>query len=247
MNWNSTLGIISTLALFAPVFVILAFKLIRFKSFIALFVYCLLAFSYNLMTEGLIVLPKPVVRNFSIIVNMLDVPLMLLFIMMFSTSVAMLKRMKLLLLIIICFEIVVVAIKGISIPTITIIMGPGLALVFGYSLYFFVQTVKKSFIHSKSVSKAIMASSICFAYGCFIFIYLMHYVFAVEDVPNIFLIYFIVTIIYSSLLTAVLVIEIKRLIKLEELRIKRKELQSFFADEKKTGESKGTPGQLNFN
>lgn len=247
MNWNSTIGIISTLALFAPVFVILAFKLIRYKSYMALFIYCLLAFSYNLMTEDLTVLPKSFVRNFSIIVNLLDVPLMILFILMFSTVAAQIKRMKVFLWIFICFEIVVVAIKGLSIPTVTIVMGPGLAFVFGYSLYFFVQTVKKSFIHSKSISKAIMASSICFAYGCFIFIYLMHYVFAVQDVPNVFLIYFIVTIIYCSLLTVGLVMESKRLRKLEELRITRKELQSFFADEKKPVVPKETPGQLNFN
>ena len=142
MNWNSTIGIISTFALFAPVFVILAFKHIRYKSYIALFVYCLLAFSYNLMTEDLIVLPKSVVRNISIIVNLLDVPLMFLFIMMFSITAARLKRMKALLLVFICFEIVVVALKGLSISTVTIVMGPGLVLVFGYSLYFFVQTVK---------------------------------------------------------------------------------------------------------
>ena len=247
MNWNSIIGIISTLALFAPVFVILAFKHIRYKSYIALFVYCFLAFSYNLMTEDLIVLPKSVVRNISIIVNLLDVPLMFLFIMMFSTTATQTKRMKALLLVFICFEIVVVALKGLSIPTVTIVMGPGLALVFGYSLYFFVQTVKKSFIHTKSISKAIIASSVCFAYGCFILIYIMHYVLAIQDVPNIFLIYFMVTIIYCSILTVGLVMESKRLRKLEELRVTRKELQTFFADEKKPVVSKETPGQLKFN
>lgn len=247
MNLNSTLGIISTIALFAPVFVILAFSLIRYKNYIALFVYCLLAFTYNLMTEDLIVLSKGFIKNFSIVVNLLDVPIMLFFIMMFSTKAVQIKKMRIFLAAFICFEILVVAIKGISIPAVTIVMGPGLALIFGYSLYFFVQTVKKSFIHPKTISKAVMASAICFAYGCFIFIYLMHYVFAVEDVPNIFLIYFMVTIIYSSLLTVGLVMESKRLRKLEELLITRKELQSFFADEKKTVVSKETTGQLKFN
>ncbi len=247
MNLNSTLGILSTLALFTPVFVILAFRLIRYKYYMALFAYCLLAFTYNLMTEDMIVLSKGFIKNFSIIVNLLDVPLMLLFIMLFSVKVVQTKKMKIFLVAFICFEIIVVAIKGISIPAVTIIMGPGLALVFGYSLYFFVQTVKKSFIHTKSISKAFMASSICFAYGCFIFIYLMHYVFAVEDVSNIFVIYFIITIIYGSLLTVGLVIESKRMRKLEELIITRKELQSFFADEKKPAVPKETTGQLKFN
>ncbi|HLF45208.1 MAG TPA: hypothetical protein VI548_02210 [Chitinophagaceae bacterium] len=246
MNWNSTVGFLSTLALFSPVIIILAFKLIRYKNYIALFIYCLLAFSYNLMTEGLIVLPKNFVRSFSILVNLLDIPLMLLFIMLFSTSKTQTNRMKMLLLIFICFEIVVVSVKGLIIPTVTIVMGPGLALIFGYSLYFFVQTIKKSFLHVKVVGKAIMASAICFAYGCFIFIYLMHYVYALEDVSNIFLIYFIVTIIYCTLLSVGLVIESKRMRKLEELRVTRKELLAFFSDEKKPVVSKETPGQLNF-
>lgn len=247
MNWNSTVGFLSTLALFSPVIIILAFKLFRYKTYMALLVYCLLAFSYNLMTEGLIVLPKNFIRSFSIIVNLLDIPLIFLFIMLFSTSKTQTNRMKMLLLIFICFEIVVVSVKGLVIPTVTIVMGPGLALIFGYSLYFFVQTIKKSFLHVKVVGKAFMASAICFAYGCFIFIYLMHYVYALEDVPNIFLIYFIVTIIYCSLLSVGLVIESKRMRKLEELRVTRKELLAFFSDEKKPVVSKETPGQLNFN
>jgi len=42
-------------------------------------------------------------------------------------------------------------------------MGPGLVIVFGYSLYYFVYTVKRSFIHNKFVGKAIVASALTFA------------------------------------------------------------------------------------
>lgn len=247
MNWNSTIGLISTLALFLPVFVILAFKLIRYKNFLPLFIYCLLAFSYNLMTENFVSAPKNFIKTFSVIVNLFDVPLMLLFLMMFTTVSKQIKRIKILVGIFICFELIVVAIKGISVSTVTIVMGPGLAIVFGYALYFFVQTVKKSFMHNKAISKAVMASSICFAYGCFIIIYIMHYVLALPDVPNIFLIYFMVTIIYCSLLTAGLIMESKRVRKLEELLVTRKELQAFFADEKKPAVPNETTGQLKFN
>lgn len=233
MNWQKAIGLISTIALFSPVFAILAFRLFRYKNYLALFFYCFFAFAYNLMSEDYIVLPKQIERTYGIINNLLDAPLMFLFLMIFSTSFANTKRMKYLLGVFLLFEILIIALKGISVPAITIVMGPGLLLVFGYALYFFVQTIKRSFINPKAISKALMASAICFAYGCFMFIYLMYYVYNVPESSYIFIIYFTITIIYCSLLTAGLVQESKRKRKLEELLHTRKELLRFFADEKK--------------
>jgi len=244
MNWHSAIGILSTVALFSPVFVILFFRLIRYRQFIPLFFYFLIAFVYNLMTEDLVVVPRNVERNYGIINNLLDVPLMFSFLILMSLSGKQARRMKILLALYIVFEIAIVSIHGMTVKTITWVLGPGLALVFGYALYYFVQTVKRSFIHSKFVGKAMIASALSFAYGCFIFIYLMHYVAAIPDLPNIFLIYYIVTILYSSLITAGLVMESKRIRKLEELLVTRKELVSFFSDEKKTVHPHEATGQL---
>jgi hypothetical protein len=227
------MGILSTLALFSPVFVMLAFRFIRYRYYLVLFIYCLSAFAYNLLTQDYITVPRNIERTFGIINNLMDVPLMLTFLMLFSTSARQIKRMKLLLGIFIGYELVVIAFLGLSIKTVTIVMGPGLLLVFGHALYFFMETVKRSFIHDKAISKAMMATAIGFAYGCFLFLYLMHYVFALPGVPEIFILYFMVTIIYCSLLTMGLVRERKRIQKLEELRITRKELVRFFEDEKK--------------
>jgi hypothetical protein len=58
MNWHSAIGIISTLALFAPVFIIVATRLIRYKQYLPIFIYCTLAFGFNLMTEHLVNVPK---------------------------------------------------------------------------------------------------------------------------------------------------------------------------------------------
>lgn len=247
MNWHTAFGFLSTLALFSPVFVILAFRLMHYKNFIAIFIYCFFSFAYNLMTEDYIILPRNIERIFGVLTNLLDAPLMMMFLMIFSTSAAQTKRMKMLLGGFLVFETIIVAIYGMSILTITIVIGPGLVLIFGYAMYFFVQTVKRSFIHKKILSKALMASSICFAYGCFVFIYLMHYVFVLPNVSDIFLIYFIVTIIFCSLLSAGLVLESKRKRKLEELLITRKELISFFADEKKPAIPKESTGQWKLN
>ncbi|TAL42581.1 MAG: hypothetical protein EPN92_11440 [Chitinophagaceae bacterium] len=241
MNWHAAIGILSSIALFAPVVLILAFGLLRRKSYLALFIYCLLAFTYNLMTENIIIVPRSFERTWGIINNLLDFPLMITFLMMFSTSVAQKSRMKLYLVVYLCFELVVMIFFGLSIKTITIVMGPGLVLILIISSYFFFEKVQQSIIHIKALGKAFLTAAIVFAYGCFSFIYVMHYVIEMPDVPNIFLIYFLVTIVYCSLLATGLFIENKRIRKLEELLVTRKELHRFFNDEKSPATSGKTP------
>ena len=247
MNWHNAIGILSTLALFTPVFIIVVTKLIRYKQYFSLFIYCVLAFGFNLMTEHLVNVPKSVERFYGIINNLTDMPLMLGFLVFQIPSSVQRKRMKILLGVFIVFEIVLIIMYGITVKTITLTMGPGLTIVFGYSLYYFVYTVKRSFIHNKFVGKAIVASALTFAYGCFIIIYLMHYVFNLQDLSNLFLIYYFITIIYCAILSVGLYMEGKRKSKLYELLITRKELMRFFADEKKPATPKGATGQWKLN
>lgn len=247
MNWHSAIGILSTIALFAPVFVIVASGLLRSKQYIPLLIYCLFGFGFNLMTEHMVSVPKNVERTYGIINNITDMPLMFSFLLFQVTSTVQAKRMKILLAAFILFEIVMIGKYGLSIKAITLIMGPGLLIVFGYSLYFFATAIKKSFIHSKYTGKALIASALCFAYGCFICIYLMHYVAAIPDIPNLFLIYYFVTIIYCSLLSTGLWWENKRRKKVEEMLVTRRELMRFFADEKKTATPTGITGQWKLN
>ena len=199
------------------------------------------------MTEHLVNVPKNVERFYGISNNLTDMPLMLGFLLFQIPSSVHKKRMKILLGAYIIFEIVLIIMYGITIKTIKITMGPGLMIVFGYSLYYFVYTVKRSFIHNKFVGKAIVASALTFAYGCFIIIYLLHYIFNLQDLSNLFLIYYFITIIYCIILSAGLYIESKRKKKLYELIITRKELMSFFADEKKPATPKGATGQWKLN
>ena len=248
MNWHAAIGILSTIALFAPVFVIVATRLIRYKQYLPLFIYCALAFGFNLMTEHLVDVPKIIERYYGIINNLTDMPLILSFLAFQIVSSVMVKRMKVLLAAFILFEIILIVLYGITVKTITYTMGPGLVLVFGFSLYYFVYTVKRSFIHSKFVSKAVIASSLTFAYGCFIILYLMHYVFPLtEEIPNLFLIYYFITIIYCGLLSVGLYMESRRKKKLEELLITRRELTRFFSDEKKHSTPNRITGEWKLN
>jgi len=201
------------------------------------------------MTEHYITLPRNAQRYSGIINNLLDFPLMFMFIMLFSTSKTNTNRMKMLLGVFVLFEIFIITIKGITILSITIVMGPGVLIIFGYSLYFFVKYIKRSFAHQKALGKALMASAICFAYGCFTFIYIMYYIYDVTESESlyIFVVYFTITIIYCSLLTAGIVIESKRKRKLEETLITRKELLRIFGEEKKPVATKEATGQWKFN
>ena len=248
MNWQTAIGILSTAALVTPVVVIIITRLFRYKFFLALFVYCLMACIYNLMTEGYLVVPREVQRTFGVMTNLLDFPLMFTFMMIFANSKKQRKVMTIVLAIGICFELVVVALKGVAIPSIIITMGPGIAIVFAYALYFFAQNVKRSFIHAKAIGKALMASAVCFAYGCFTFLYVMYYILKVPDSPQIFIVYFTITIVYCSFLSIGLVKESKRKRKLAELLETRKELLRFFADEEKPATpAKDITGQWRLN
>ena len=247
MNWHSAIGILSTIALFAPALIIVVTKLIRYKQYFPLFIYCLLAFGFNLMTEQVINVPKTIERHYGIINNLLDMPLILSFLIFQIASSLHIKMIKILLAAFILFEFVMILLFGITIKTITLTMGPGLVLVFGYSLYYFVYTVKRSFVHNKFIGKAIIASSLTFAYGCFIIIYLMHYVFPLDDLDNLFLMYYFITIIYCSILSVGLYVESKRKKKLYELLITRRELKKFFSDEKKPATPDRVTGQWKLN
>jgi hypothetical protein len=247
MSWHDAIGILSTIALFAPVFVIVATKLIRYKQYLPLFIYCVLAFGFNLMTEHMVNVPKTIERYYGITINLTDMPLILSFLIFQVASSFQIKSMKILLAAFLIFEIVLITLFGITVKTITLTMGPGLLIVFVYSLFYFVYTVKRSFVHNKFIGKAIIASSLSFAYGCFIIIYLMHYVLKLPDIPNLFLIYYFITIIYCAILSVGLYIESKRKKKLHELLVTRKELMSFFADEKKPATQKRITGEWKLN
>jgi hypothetical protein len=247
MNWHAAIGILSTIALFAPVFIIVATGLVRYKQYLPLFIYGLLAFGFNLMTEHLVNVPKTIERYYGIINNLTDMPLILSFLAFQIASSVHVKRMMILMAIFIVFEIVLVIMFGITVKTITWTMGPGLLIVFAYSLYYFVYTVKRSFTHNKFIGKAIVASGLTFAYGCFTILYLMHYVFKLPDIYNLFLIYYFITIIYCGLLTVGLYMESRRKKKLEELLVTRKELMRFFSDDKKPASPNRITGQWKLN
>lgn len=241
MTWNSVMGFISTIALFLPAFFILALRLGRYRGFPVLMIYYLSVFGYNLLTEKYITASNEVIYFWGLSNNLLDAPLMLLFLSYFSTSAAFTRRLKILILAFILFEVTVILFRGFNTAAITIILGPGLLIVLSCCLYFFIRQAKMAILHRKATGKALIVASLLFAYGCYAIIYLLYYVFKAhidnqivneQYVADTFLVYFLVTTFSSMLLCAGIIIERKRIQKLNELKITRKELSTIYTNTK---------------
>ena len=228
------MGLISTVSLFLPIALIIALRLSTYRSFPYLLVYYVSVFAYNLFTEGYINPGSNVIYYWGLTNNILDAPLMLSFLTYFSTSVSFTRKMRIVMLLLLVFDLIVVIWGGFNVSILTVILGPGLVAVLTYCLIFFVRQTKITIMHQKATGKALIVSSLLFAYGCFSFIYLIFYVFKTKDVSNTFLIYFFVTTLSSLLISAGLILEKKRVRKLVELKVVRKELSSLYNEPKTT-------------
>ena len=232
MTWNSAMGFVSTLALFLPICFILLFRLGNYKSFPALLAYYTIVLIINLLTEGYITANSNTIKYWSISANLLDAPLMLLFLTYFSTSDSFTRKMKILIFALLVFELGVVIAVGFNAKAVTIFLGPALLIVFTFTLHFFVRQTKIAIAHYKRMGKAVIAASLLFAYGCYSILYLLYYVFKLKYKEDTFLVYFWVATFSSLLMCAGIIIERKRVKKLNELKVTRKELSDFYPETK---------------
>jgi hypothetical protein len=240
------MGFIATVALFLPVFLILILRLSRYRIFVALLIYYLFVLVYNFFTQGYIQANLEIVRSWGISNNLLEAPLILFSLTYFSGPSALTKKMKGLILLILVFELVVILIRGFSVDSMTIIMAPNLLIILAFCFYFFIRQVRISVMHNKSIGKSLMVSSLLFAYGCYSLIYLMYYVFKTPHIADTFLVYFLVTTFSSFLMAAGILIESKRIRKLEEVMIARKELLAIYNEKSRQHVPAGRVGNFLF-
>lgn len=232
MTWNSIMGFVSTLALFLPILLILALRLGAYRSFPILIIYFTIVFINNLMNEGYIHPNTDVVYFWGISINLLDAPLMLLFLSYFSTSAEFSRRLIIIILSFLVFELSVVLLYGFNVRAVTIILGPGILLVFGLCLLFFIRQAKIVITNRKALGKILIVSSLVFAYGCYGILYVLFYVIKTPWVADTFLLYFIVLTFSSIVLCTGIIFERKRVQKLFELKKARKELHEIYKDVK---------------
>lgn len=229
MNLQELMGFIFTITLIFPIIIIISLRLYRFKSFLALGIYYLLGFCDDLMLQGYIQVSADFRRIYAVTNTLLDIPLLLTFLSYFSPASIISKRMKSLILVFIAFEILVTTIVGFDRNGLTIIIAPELAIILFFCGWFFIRHIKIAIAHGKAIGKAVMTASLLFAFGCYTLMYIMYYILKTQNTTDVFIIYLISSSLSVIAMSAGLLIENKRIKKLEELKITRKELKDIYS------------------
>lgn len=228
MNVVTILGMVAAFALLLPVIFILACRLAGNRSLVALLIYFFTGALYNLMAEGFIPVSDPVAKSVGYINNFLDIPLMLIGLLLFSTSANKQKILTVSLVLFVIYELIIGAMFGFVQKTIILILGPGIVMMLLYASVFFTQYVKLSITNTKYIGKTMMITSILFAYACFAMIYVFFYLIKTSPVKDVFIIYYIASIFTSLLMSAGILLLYKRSRHIKEVQLTRKELAVFF-------------------
>jgi hypothetical protein len=237
-NW---MGLLTTIALVLPIITLLVCRLAWYKSFpILLFYYCFVL-SYNLAHLGYIKASRDFTFYFGTISNLLDTPLVLFFLTYFSKTAIFRRRLIIAIGAFMLFEILIVAVYGLTTRAATIIMGPGFILIVALSLLFFIHQVKIAVMYHKAIGKAIMATSILFAYVGYSFVYTVYYVLETPSTSDTYIVYFLITIASCVSMATGIFFERKRVRKLGELRTTRKELNDIYGASKNGSSKKNAP------
>src|SRR6266496_6157665 len=153
MNWKEMMGFVSTIVFLVPVLIIITLRLNRFKCFLAAGICYLLGFCNSFLKEGYINTPREFNKAFEIAYNLLDMPLMFIFLAYFSTSMNLGKRIRISVLAFLAFELAVILLFGYNKEALTIIIAPGLAAVLFFSAIFFVRQIKITIQHQRATGK----------------------------------------------------------------------------------------------
>jgi hypothetical protein len=226
------MGIISTVSLSLPIIILAFTGLYGYRSFPALLLFYILAVGNNLLTEGYINANPVFVHNYGIINNLLETPLILLFLTYFSHSTKLNRQIRMLIGAIIIYEAIIVAMLGFTVKAITVTIGSGLLLVLAFCIPFFMRQIRNTIMYRKATGKAAMISALLFSYGCFAILYLIFYVFKTQYRDDAFLVFFLATTLSSILMSIGIFIERKRVQKLNELLTTRKELSLIYNETK---------------
>lgn len=228
MNWYEVVGLISSIALFTPIIIIILLRLAWYKSFPALVLYFLLVSCHSFLNLGMFDVSRDFINGFGVMNNFLDAPLMLGFMTYFSKTAAFRRKMKFIIGGIIVFEAVALGIYGFSKYALPMVLGPGTVCVFIFALIFFLHQAKITIVYQKAAGKALMSAALLFAYSGYLFIYIVYYLLRTPNRGDTYLMYYCVAILSSLVLVAGLFYERKRVKHLTELKIAREELKLIY-------------------
>jgi hypothetical protein len=207
-NWIYWFGLVTITCMLVPVLVMLVRKQFS-PGFIALSIYFLSTFIYNFLLIVFPDFPKEIRRNIGITNNLLDTPLMLLFLLHFTHNARIKKIIRICLIAFLVFELVVLIVYGFSIKAISIFSGPGIIMILSFSFYFFTRYIRLAIMEKADAPKTMMISGILFAYAVYFMVYLFYYILETPNKIDALIIYFLASIVASILLSSGLIKEKK--------------------------------------
>jgi hypothetical protein len=228
MNANTILGILTAIAFLLPALIILSSRLLINISLVALVVYFLVVTVLCLMAENIIVVDTVFRKKAGVFSNYLDVPLMLTAMLMFCTEK---WKQRVIIGVLVCFtfyELIIFSQFKLGGLSSTYVMGPGIILVLLFSFYLFMNNIKATIVQGKGIGKTLMISSILFAYGSYFLVYVFAFIQKTSNKADVFIIYYVTSIIFALVMSAGLIWVKKRLREIKEVQTTRKELNIFF-------------------
>ena len=246
MTLFNLMVLVSTFAFSLPIIVLLTTKLAWYRSFPALFFYYLLILSFNFLLLGYIRIDGNFKYYLGVTCNLMDTPLMLIFLVSFINTQAFRKKLMIGILSFIVFEIIIVKIYCYNTKATTIILAPGLIISLAISLLFFIHQVKIAVVYHKAAGKAIMVASLLFAYVGYCFVYSVYYLIKPDFKDDAHLVLFLITIFSSIAMSTGIYLERKRVRQLVELQTTREELKAIYGEQTKKMAAPFEPAMLNF-
>lgn len=246
MNWVHTMNIIATVALFLPVAAILILRLSLYRTFPVLLFYYAFAFFYNLLLLGYFNgIPNHIKSDIAVTNNLLDGPLVL----SFFTYLCYTKKQKQLIRKLVGFLLVLcvlgVVLEGYTDDGARIALGPSVAFILYFSFKFFNHYTKLIIRKPNVTGKTIMAAAFIFCYCIYAIIYILFYVLKIKAVEETFLVYFLATIFAAGAMATGIFIEGKKVRRIREVQVMRKEMAALYAEEGRTpGKRSRVPDEL---
>jgi hypothetical protein len=246
MNWVHTMNVIAVIALFLPVVAIIVLRLSLYRTFPILFFYYAFAFFFNLLSLGYFNnIPADIKSNLAVANNILDGPLVL----SFFTYLAYTKKQKELIWKIVAGLLILafagVLIEGYNDDGARIVLGPSVAVILFFSFKFFNHYAKLIIRKPNVTGKTIMSAAFIFCYCIYAIIYLLFYVLKIKAVEDTLLIYFLATIFAAGAMAVGVFYEGKKVKRIKEVQIMRKEMATLYAEEGRTpGKRNRVPDEL---
>ncbi|HSF46533.1 MAG TPA: hypothetical protein VLA58_11010 [Chitinophagaceae bacterium] len=224
MNIVNIAGLISlSLLVFAAILLLINYKEGRY-SFLALAFYLAQIVFLDLVSTKVIHLGELTTFYIGTMNNLLDAPLLLIFLRYFSKSEKINKMIYITIIALLIYDLILYFIMGLTNRFLTFVIGPGLFAVTAFAFYFFVDQLKAAMYHRKEVGKAFISGGLVFTYACFLFIYVMFYVLESDQLKDIYMIYHITFMVLgASLITGMAIIMRTRLVKSKPVQRSKKE------------------------